>query len=234
MPLFVTRLPGLEAYLVRAGSIEHVYRILDETVDPGACRIEEYHGPVALRLRPRFDVSRGASGQLCFDFVDDPQRTHVMDLFDLEPVEETGADMLDELDRVAFPALHKVLVQAREEAEEATLADYRRVIERALSDDLRSMEDFNVPAANGPEGAAAEIFQRLSISVSPAALAAGVEQHRAWIQSGWGPLPPRGLGRALELAQSGLDAIESGRPEGAHDSLAQLAKLLREMGVREA
>ena len=123
MPLYLVRWPGLVAALVSAADEDELLDTLDETANPEGCTWSVYRGPVCIEFSLNADVK-----------IDEPDTPHdrplspehvqigdVSRICDRELMtaaipaySDTAYDMVEEITRKAFPALHAVVDTRRD------------------------------------------------------------------------------------------------------------------------
>lgn len=180
MPLYLVRWPCFEVSLVKARNRRELTEILDEVEDPGAANIVEYTGPVYLDLDLSVNVedrSPGGPQTKPEDLVLSGVDKLIGDLKNGVPFGrirrascDTGAEMMNQIFALAFPAVDALMKANRrdEEYDEEPDIDEAALVE-ALKKDLQPLLQYKWRAAqverkDTPE---AQLQRRLRITVSP-------------------------------------------------------------------
>ena len=139
MPLYVVRWPDLSAALVKAGSEDELIEILDEVANPDGCTWSQYRGPLFLEfsLPAKFQLrERGESAAPM-----SPEDVVVGDVAELVegaplavtiPESGTGSEMLEAIEKQAFPYVFDVRNAFGEDATEEELREAVRAELQAL------------------------------------------------------------------------------------------------------
>lgn len=119
--LYVARWPDGTAMILSADSMADVAERLDEVGDPGTCEVVALQGPLALCLRPKFEPTEPFYFDLSLDTLDD------------------ALDVQRAIMRAAFPLLHEMIEQSRDEHGEAHVdrEEWSRVAARETERELR-------------------------------------------------------------------------------------------------